>query len=103
MTKYEVNQDIWVKKHNVHVGSFVKVTRKSSYGEKGWETSWVNDMNLAVDTVCKVIGIASNGVELQIATKHGRFWYPYFVLEPTIGYNGNRKVEKSLNNLKNLL
>ena len=77
---YEEAQKEFVKFHNLKAGDKVKILRKSTRGEMGWEVLWSSRMDTAVGKTAEVIDISSLGVMTK--EPGSNLWiYPFFVLE----------------------
>lgn len=61
------------------VGDMVKVLRKGSKDELGWENIWIDyEMDKAIGQVCTIREITENGIKLDQCALYS---FPYFILE----------------------
>ncbi len=65
---------------NFQIGDEVRITRKATSYENGWNNLWVDsNMGKEVGKIHKILSIAKDwGIKLD---DNNRFNYPYFVLE----------------------
>ncbi len=75
---YIAKQNKWIDKHQLKIGSKVKVLRKSKDYEENWGTVWNPDMN---HTIGKTLSVCKFDGGWGVILDNERF-YPYFVLEP---------------------
>lgn len=60
------------------VGDMVKVLRRGSKDELGWENVWIEEMDKAIGQVCTIREITKNGIRLDQCNSYD---FPCFVLE----------------------
>lgn len=74
-----------VKESNIKVGDYVKVVAKANSYERGWKNGWVDEMDIMVNKIGKVVSIRKDeGVEIDFGEKQDCYYeYPIFVLEKT--------------------
>lgn len=72
------------KSCGIKVGDTVRITRKATSGESGWNNSWMTDMDKHVGKEFKVVtDNREGGFELCTECDAGGFEFPHFVLEKT--------------------
>lgn len=66
----------------LHVGDWVRVTRKAENCECGWASMWSIRMNQTINSIGKIEAITANGIRVVFDESRNNVWnYPYFVLE----------------------
>lgn len=87
---YQSEQDAFVRRCNIKVGSKVKVIRTALSGERGWPNTWVSpEMNEAVGQTGFVSYIDEEGasgisVRFEPANAVSGCYFPFFVLKRVI-------------------
>jgi len=77
---YEEAQNEFVKFHDLKVGDKVKILRKASVGEMGWELKWDSRMDTTIGKTATVVEMDRLGVMTK--EPGSNLWiYPFFVLE----------------------
>src|SRR5271166_5223452 len=81
-TRYRIGDKMSI----FEVGDKVRVTRKATSHENGWENSWEPCMNDAVGKVGTVESVSTYGVRLKFSgiNAGSRYQYPEFVLEKIV-------------------
>lgn len=82
---YQSEQDAFVKRCNIKVGSRVKIMRKADSYERGWGVCWVSNMdaNVGAEGVVTEIhnGVSGIRVRARVNGVCDGFNYPFFVLK----------------------
>jgi len=71
------------KKRLFHVGDRVRITRKAQANERGWDNSWVAEMNKAVGQIGTIVAISiefAPDIEVDVPGIW-TYGYPDFVLK----------------------
>jgi transcription antitermination factor NusG len=80
----------WIKENNIEVGDKVKIIRRASDYEEGWNNIWTGEMleYIGKEVTVYDLGGCSRGIKIE----EKNFCFPYFVLEPV---KKQKEVKKS--------